>query len=354
MAETGDEAVAVGDDTIPVRVGDELDWAALERHLRAHLDLPATPMAVRQFDGGRANLTYRLRFGELVLVLRRPPFGTIAPGAHDMGREHRVLATLWQAYPRAPRALLFCADEDLIGAPFFVMEHRSGVVIRTEVPAALRQHADVGRRAFLALVDAMADLHQVDPAVAGLADLGRADGFMARQLAGWDRRWHLVAPPDAPPTMAEVRTILERAIPAPQRASLIHNDLKLDNCQFDPSDPDHVTTVFDWDMATVGDPLADLATLLVSSYGADGRPNASGAAVGIGSRGDAVARYAAATGIDVTPLDWYEAFACWKTAVVIQQLAHRYAHGDAHDDRLASLEAGVPRMAERARGLVGR
>jgi aminoglycoside phosphotransferase (APT) family kinase protein len=344
----------MGDDTIAVREGDELDWRALERHLRAHLDVPAEPMAVRQFGGGRANLTYRLRFGERSLVLRRPPFGTIAPGAHDMRREHRVLSTLWRSYPRAPRALLFGDDESIVGAPFFVMEHRAGVVIRTDVPPAMRHHANVGGRAFLALVDAMADLHRIDPEAAGLGDLGRADGFLARQLAGWDRRWQLVAPSDAPPAMAEVRAILEREIPTPARPSLIHNDLKLDNCQFDPADPDRVTTVFDWDMATVGDPLADVATLLTSSYGADGRPNPSGAAVGIGPRDQALARYAVASGVPLDALAWYEAFACWKTAVVIQQLADRYAHGDAHDDRLASLASGVPVMAERALRLVGR
>jgi aminoglycoside phosphotransferase (APT) family kinase protein len=232
------------------------------------------------------------------------------------------------------------------------MEHRAGAVVREEVPESMRHHVDVGRRVFLALVDAMAELHQVDPVEAGLADLGKPDGYMARQLDGWQRRWDLVAPEDPPAAMAEVRAALERALPLPVRASIVHNDLKLDNCQFDPADPDRVTAIFDWDMATIGDPLADLGTLLASSYGADGEPHAGSATVGIGPRPEAVARYAAAMGIEIDQLDWYEAFACWKTAVVIQQLADRHARGDAHDDRLASLAAGVPVMAERALHLV--
>ena len=341
------------DDTIAVRAGDELAFDALEAHLRAHLDLPGVPMMVRQFDGGRANLTYLLSIGDLSLVLRRPPFGTIAPGAHDMRREHRVLSTLWRAFPKAPRALLYCDDDEVIGAPFFVMERRTGAVIRERVPDSMAQHADAGRRAFLALVDAMAELHLVDPAAAGLADLGRPNGFMARQLDGWQRRWKLVAPAEPPAAMADMRTALERGLPAPARASIVHNDLKLDNCQFDPTDPDHVTAVFDWDMATLGDPLVDLGTLLASSYCADGQPDPGAAAVGIAPRQEAVARYASTMSIDVRQLDWYEAFSCWKTAVVIQQLVDRHTRGDAHDDRLASIASRVPVMAERARGLLG-
>jgi len=147
------------DDTLAVRAGDELDWPALEAHLRVTLartglDVPTDAMEVRQFGGGRANLTYLLRFGTLPLVLRRPPFGRIAPGAHDMGREYRVLSTLWRTFAKAPRALVFSDDEQIIGAPFSVMEYRVGVVLRDEVPESMQQHPDVGPRTFLALVDA--------------------------------------------------------------------------------------------------------------------------------------------------------------------------------------------------------
>jgi aminoglycoside phosphotransferase (APT) family kinase protein len=332
----------MNDDTVAVRAGDELDWPALEAYVRAHLDVPDVRMNVRQFSGGRANLTYQLCFGDVLLVLRRPPFGRLAPGAHDMSREYRVLSRLWQAYPRAPRALLFCDDERVIGAPFFVMEHRDGVVIRDGIPAEMAHHADVGRRASLALVDAMAELHLIDPGAAGLADLGRPDGFVARQLEGWQRRWELVAPPKPPPAMALVQAKLARELPAPIRDSVIHNDLKLDNCQFDPHDPDRVVSIFDWDMATVGDPLIDLGILLAYLYDDRGEPGAGACGVAIASRHELVGRYAAAMGIEIGQLDWYEAFACWKTAVVVQQLADRHASGDAHDDRLAALSAGVP------------
>ena len=340
------------DDAVSVRAGQELDWAALESHLRDHLELPAEPMDVLQFSGGHANLTYLLRFGESALVLRRPPFGPIAPGAHDMKREYRVLAQLWRSFPKAPRAFLFSDDESIVGAPFFVMEQRLGLVIRDQIPASMASHADAGRRVFLALVDSMAELHCVDPAEAGLADLGKPDGFMARQVSGWQRRWELVAPDDPPLAMRDVKERLERTMPAPVRVSILHNDLKLDNCQFDPADPDHVTAMFDWDMATLGDPLADLGTLLGYSYDTDGQPSGREAAIGIGPRDEAVGRYAAALGIDVELLDWYEAFACWKTAVVLAQLAERQRRAPNGDEDRPDYAERIPALAERALALV--
>ena len=214
-----------------------------------------------QFPGGHANLTYLLRFGSRELVLRRPPFGPVAPGSHDMVREHKVLSRLWEYFAPAPRAYLLCEDESVIGARFFVMERRRGVVARLKVPEELAHHEDVARRVSFALVDAMAELHAVDYEKAGLADLGRPEGFAARQLAGWKKRFELAK--DAPlPRFDEVHARLASTLPAASRASLVHNDLKLDNCQFDPADPDRVASIFDWDMTTLGDPLVDLGTLL--------------------------------------------------------------------------------------------
>ena len=249
-------------ETAPVRPGEELDWATLEAHLRANLPELQGDFTPLQFPNGSANLTYLLRFGDTELVLRRPPFGTVAPGAHDMKREYRVLSKLWRIFDRAPRAYLFCDDHDVIGSDFVVMERRVGEVVRNDVPPSMAHHADLGRRISFALVDAMADLHLLDPADADLTTLGRPDGFVERQVSGWHTRWDLVRPDDGPPEMDSVPGRLAASLPEPTRVSFVHNDLKLDNCQFDPQDPDRVTSFFDWDMTTLGEPMIDLGTLL--------------------------------------------------------------------------------------------
>jgi aminoglycoside phosphotransferase (APT) family kinase protein len=343
----------------PVRPGEELDWPRAASFVREHLPGLDGELSVLQFPNGSANLTYLLRFGEVPLVLRRPPFGRIAPGAHDMVREYRVLSRLWEAFAPAPRALLLCEDESVIGARFFVMEFRPGVVIWDSIPPSMRCHADVGRRAGFAVVQALAQLHQVDYARIGLGDLGRPDGFVARQLSGWRSRWDAVASPAANAVMLEVAATLERTMPSPQRAAILHNDLKLDNCQFDPADPDHVHSVFDWDMATLGDPLVDLGTLL--NYWPDpadtpsdrGRYRGGLEALGMPSRAEVQALYSEATGLDLSGIGWYHAFATWKTAVVMQQLYDRYRRGETSDERMASRGDQVPELAARARRLLG-
>ena len=245
-----------------VRPGEELDWDSLEPYMKEHVAELSGPMTVLQFPSGAANLTYLLRFGDTELVLRRPPFGVVAPGAHDMRREYKVLSRLWRNFDRAPRAYVFCDDKDVIGADFVVMERREGEVIRNVVPGSMAQHRDIGRRISFALVDAMADMHLLDPADNDLSDLGKPDGFAARQVAGWKTRWDLVRPEDGLPLMDEVPERLAASVPAATRVSIVHNDLKLDNCQFDPANPDRVKSIFDWDMTTLGEPLVDLGTLL--------------------------------------------------------------------------------------------
>jgi aminoglycoside phosphotransferase (APT) family kinase protein len=344
----------------PVRRGENLDWGRIEAYLRANLpdelDV-AGAFEVLQFPNGAANLTYLVRFGEIELVLRRPPFGTLAPGAHDMKREYKVLSRLWRHFDRAPRAFLFCDDASVAGADFFVMERRRGEVIRGIIPENMRAHADVGRRIGTALVEAMADFHRLDPAECGLSDLGRPDGFVARQLKGWKKRWDLVADPDHDEAMSAVFARLVKAVPAAQRVSFVHNDLKLDNCMFDPADPDRVTAFFDWDMTTLGDPLIDLGTLL--NYWpdpADGTfPRGSYPGqekMGLPCRAEVTKIYAQGTGLDVSRAQWYEAFAQWKTATVLQQLHYRWAVGDSTDARMESIAARVPLLAESATGLL--
>lgn len=337
----------------PIRSGEEFDTEAVRVFLServAELELPAAPGEVeaKQFPGGHANLTYWIRFGGREFVLRRPPLGPVGPGAHDMGREYKVLSVLWRVFDRAPRAFVFCDDAEVIGAPFFVMERREGVVIRTEIPEALRAHRDVERRASFALVDAMADFHDVDYRAIGLEDLGRPEGFLERQLGGWTKRWELAKDREIV-DFDRLLAWLEANKPSASRATLVHNDLKLDNCQFAPGNPDRVTSLFDWDMTTLGDPLFDLGTLLgywseAQQPGGTTGSNSIMGEPGFPSRDEVAERYAKRTGIDLASIDWYEAFALWKTAVVVQQIFIRYKRGQTSDERFAEMGERVPAL----------
>lgn len=343
-------------ETAPVRADEEQDWPRLAEYLAAHLADGRPPMRVLQFPGGSANLTYLVWFegrgGEPVeYVVRRPPLGPVAPGAHDMVREHKVLSRLYQGYPKAPRCLLLCEDESVIGAKFIVSERRPGIVIRDKFPAEMSQQEDVARRTSFAVVDAMAELHNVDPTGVDLADLGKPDGFVQRQVAGWYKRWQLAKHRDLP-EIEELHQRLQSSLPAAQRVSILHNDFKLDNCQFAPDDPDRVISVFDWDMATLGDPLVDLGTLL--GYWPepdDPEPRATRAEGASGEfplRAELTARYQAVTGLNTDGICWYEAFALWKTAVVLQQMYIRFIRGQTQDERFASLPERIPVLLDQA------
>ena len=342
-----------------VRPGESLDWATLVPYLRAHIPDLDGDFSVQQFPNGSANLTYLLRFGSRPLVLRRPPFGQIAPGAHDMGREYRVLSRLWQRFPPAPRAYHLATDHGVIGSDFIVMEYRSGVVAWGAVPDSMRHLPDSGRRIGRAVIETLAQLHVLDPLDCGLDDLGRPAGFARRQVEGWRSRWELVAPDKRGGIMTSVAARLAATVPEPQRASILHNDYKIDNCQFRPGEPDRVNAVFDWDMATLGDPLIDMGTLLNywpdPSDTPDDQPITPPGldAVGLPTRQEVVDIYSSSTGLDLADVAWYEAFACFKTAVVLQQLFARWERGETKDPRMAERGQWVMPMARRSERILG-
>jgi aminoglycoside phosphotransferase (APT) family kinase protein len=348
---------------IAERPDERLDTSRLEPYLRAHLPGADGALSIAQFHGGKANLTYLLRFGEQEFVLRRPPLGPIPPGAHDMRREHRVLSALHRRYPLAPRSLLLCEDESIIGAVFIVEERRRGFVIRDDIPAEFAGQPALNRRVGFALVDALADLHRVDPAEIGLDGLGRVEGYLERQLSGWTRRWEasLGGPEEerSRAAMAPVLDWLARTLPGERAGALLHNDYRLDNCLLDPQDPARIVAVLDWDMCTRGDPLADLGYLL--NYwvepGDDPRWREIASMPtwreGFPSRAEAIARYGARTGGDVGDILWHQVFAAFKLAVIIQQIYIRYVRGQTQDERFASYWRRVLGLAEKARALIG-
>jgi aminoglycoside phosphotransferase (APT) family kinase protein len=275
-----------------------------------------------------------------------------------MKREHKVLSRLWKVFSPAPRAYVFCDDHAVVGADFVVMERRVGEVVRDSVPESMAALPDVGRRLGFALVDAMAEMHLVDAEAADLSTLGRPDGFTARQVSGWANRWSLVRPDDGPPLMDTLPARLEATMPAPTRVSIVHNDLKLDNCQFRSGEPDRVYSFFDWDMTTLGEPMIDLGTLLnywpdPSDPPDERRVSHEGLiTMGLPTRAEVVERYAERTGIDCSASVWYEAFAQWKTGVVVEQLHSRWVRGESTDPRMATIADRLPVLASKASALL--
>ncbi len=324
-----------------VRKGEELDWQKLENYLRAEMpEQTEGAISVAQFHGGHANLTYLLKFGEKELVLRRPPFGKIAPGAHDMKREYRVLSKLYKVFPEAPRAYLYCDDEGIIGAPFVVMERKRGEVVRYELIDCFKPFEKAEERLTTAMIKAQADLHKVDFGKAGLSELGRPEGFLERQLAGWSKRWTLSKTGDNK-DMDEVLGLLSSDIPSPQAISIIHNDIKLDNCQFQADNPDKVSALFDWDMTTLGDPLVDIGSTLGYWYEPyfDAYDMPVSLSKSFPNKAFLIRKYAEFTGFSMERIDWYHAFAYVKGAVITAQLYQRFVNGQTQDKRMEKFGA---------------
>ena len=338
-------------DTAPIRPEERFDEPALADHLRRHLpDLVGdAEITFDQFPGGAANLTYRAVVGEVELVIRRAPLGPVAAAGHDMAREYRVLSQLWSAYPLAPRAHHYCDDPGVIGKPFVVMERRHGSVVRDAWPAGL-DDAGVQRRLAGNLVAALADLHRIEPAAVGLGDLGRPVGFVTRQIDGWAARWEAAATRPVR-DMVRATDLLRSAVPDPQAVAVLHNDFKLDNTMVGGGG--ELTAVLDWDMATLGDPLVDLGTLLAYWVDPDGPtyPIFGERAVTLAPvmpRHQVVATYAGATGFDLAQIRFYEGLALFRIAVIIEQIYGRYVAGQTTDPRFARFEPLAPVLAAAA------
>ena len=339
----------------PMRPGEELDLPKLAAYLDAHLGARG-PVEVLQFPGGHSNLTYLVRHGDAEYVLRRPPFGSKVKGAHDMGREVAVLSKLAEVYSRAPRPLAYCDDEAVLGARFYVMERRRGVILRKDLPPGMTIDPPTARRLCELLVDALVELHDIDFAAAGLADFGKPAGYVERQVKGWTERY-VGSQTDDIAAVTEVAAWLDAHRPADGAAALIHNDFKFDNLIFDDR-LTHVTGILDWEMATLGDPLMDLGTSL--SYWVEAGDPAPMHVMRFGltmlpgmmTRRELCDAYAARSGRSVGTMVFYYAFGLFKTAVVAQQIYYRYAKGLTTDPRFAMFIQGVRVLAEQARATI--
>jgi aminoglycoside phosphotransferase (APT) family kinase protein len=328
-------------DTAPIRPGEELDLAALTGYLQPHL--PADRYEIAQFPSGHSNLTYLLRAGDREYVLRRAPLGPVPPKAHDMAREYHVLQLLHPVFPPAPAPIHLCEDPAIIGAVFYLMERRHGIVYRdpAEVTTHARAHAE-------AIVDTLVRLHAVDIHAAGLDAIGKPAGFLERQVTGWIGRWQQAALPSSPDASSVINTLASR-IPPPQEATVVHNDYKLDNVMFSPDGK--LTAVLDWEMTTVGDPMADLGLALcyweLGGALTTGQPPPAGWL----TTTEFIERYDSQTGRDMTQLAWHRTLGVFKLAVILQQIYVRYVRGQTTDERFAGFGERVERLIARAREL---
>jgi aminoglycoside phosphotransferase (APT) family kinase protein len=330
----------------PVRAGEELDEGKLAGFLGG-------PVEVLQFPGGHSNLTYLVKHGGQEYVLRRPPFGSKVKSAHDMGREHTVLSKLAPVYSRAPAVFKYEPTGEVLGAPFYLMERRRGVILRKDLPAELASDLPRVRRVCELLVDALVDLHAVDYVAAGLGDFGKPAGYIERQVTGWTERYGKSQTDDIA-AVTEVAAWLAKQMPPDGAPALIHNDFKFDNVIFDPSLAS-ITGVLDWEMTTIGDPLMDLGTSL--SYWAQASdppayhalPFGPTARPGMMTRQEVANRYFERSGRAPASLVFYYAFGLLKTAVIAQQIYYRYAKGLTQDARFAQMILGVRLLSEQAR-----
>jgi aminoglycoside phosphotransferase (APT) family kinase protein len=344
-------------ETIEIREGEDFDLEAVERYLRVHVeDVPEGDLEVSQFPSGASNLTYLLKVGDWEGVLRRPPLGPIPPKAHDMGRESGILGKLNAVFPLAPKPYIFCEDESVIGAPFYVMERRTGVVLDDSFPEGIEPDEELCRGISRTVVDTLVELHAVDVAEAGLGDLGRPDGFLERQTEGWISRYEKAKTEE----IREVEPLTEwlaSDIPESPPPAIIHNDYKLNNLVLDPGDLTSVRAVLDWEMATVGDPLFDLAVSL--SYWIEaGDPDELKAVMptvtvtpGFMTRKELIDRYAKVSGRDLSEMHWYVVFGYFKLAGILQQIYARWKNGQTTDQRFATFGRRVKTLILHAENL---
>jgi aminoglycoside phosphotransferase (APT) family kinase protein len=329
----------------------------LDVYLRSRLP-GSGDVTVERHAFGHSNVTYFVTRGDERYVLRRPPEGPLPPGTHDVRREYRVLAGLAGKGVRAPRAVLLCEDESVIGAPFYVMERVDGVVIREDMPRELDALSD-RRRIGEELVDALVELHGVDRSSAGLADLGKPDGFCARQVRRRREQLAMTVAHTRPrPDLEEVAGWLAEHIPSSPPPTLVHGDYNLHNVGFAPSSPARLVAIYDWELATVGDPLTDVGWMIATWREADDPASVLGdlamtAQPGFPTRAELAARYEERSGRRFDNPTFYRVLALFRLAVALEGLYALHLLGTSDDPWHANMEFVVPGLAEGALALIG-
>lgn len=347
-------------DTRSVRKGEELDKKKIDLYLRENLEIPAGELEIRQFGAGHSNLTYELSVNEeWKAVLRRPPMGPVAPKAHDMEREFKVLKSLHPVFPLAPKPFIYQSG-DLLGHPFFVMERREGLVFDQEFPGGLNATADLGRGLSKTMVDRLVELHSINYEKTALVDMVKPAGFMERQVEGWIKRYDRARTEDVV-SAERLKQWLVDHIPQSPETSIIHYDYKLNNAMFSKKDPTQMVGLFDWEMTTVGDPLADVGAAMSYWIQSDdpsllqnglGKPPVT-VKDGFFTREEFIQLYAEKSGRDVSNIHVYLTFAYFKLAGIVQQIYYRYKQGQTEDPRFAGMNVFVNNLIQHAEETAG-
>ena len=372
-------------ESAPIRKGEELDTTSLSRYLRARLDNTEGEIEVEQFPAGSSNLTYLVRAGNAEYVLRRPPFGNTVKTAHDMRREFETLSKLSSIYQPAPKPLLFCDDESVIGSEFYLMERRHGLIIQGTIsdvdspsvssphvsegsddrsggsvsPAKLKNSQSARELVCLSFIANLADLHSLDYETGGLEDLGHPDGYNRRQVEGWTKRYFAAKTHEWDALENAIKWLNEN-IPAESGTSLIHNDYKFDNVMLDPTDLTRITAVLDWEMVTIGDPLMDLGTTLGYWISSDvgeelmNMPFNPRVLMENVTRRQLVEMYEQSMGRELPDMLFYYVFGTFKIAVIAQQIYARFAKGFTRDRRFATFDRFVEKLGQIAKGAIER
>jgi aminoglycoside phosphotransferase (APT) family kinase protein len=343
-----------------VRDENRFEPASILPFLRQHIPgLPDAPVELKQFQGGASNLTFQLTIGGRALILRRPPSGTKPKSGHDMGREYHVLKALHGHFP-VPAPLAYCEDPALIGAPFYVMEKLDGVILRRDPPKDLKYSPEQARQLCLNLLDTLVRLHTLDYEAIGLGDLGKPDGYVARQVGGWCDRFQKAWTDDVPKCESLMAWLKDHTPPDSLKPGIIHNDYRFDNVVLDPADNQTIIGVLDWEMCTIGDPLMDLGSSL-AYWVQPGDPPATqllrmqpSNLPGMLTRDEIVRYYGEKTGRQILNYDFYYVFGLFRLAVIAQQIYYRFKLGQTKNPRFQAFGTFVSVLSQVADRVIDR
>ena len=341
-----------------IRSGEELDAQKVLEFLKASIPGLEGKIEIKQFPSGFSNLTYSVKVGDREMVLRRPPFGKKAKTAHDMGREYKILSALKPLFPYCPQPLVYSEDETLMGCPFYVMERIPGIILRRDLPSGMELNAQEARTLSENLIKVQYQLHSVDYVKAGLADFGKPEGYVRRQVEGWSGRYRDARTPDAPDFEKIMQWLHDKMPGESGIVGIIHNDFKFDNAVLNPSNPTEITGILDWEMATLGDPLMDLGSSLGYWVERDDPPSMQAIRQmpthldGMLTRKEQFALYGELMGVKSDKFDFYYCFGLFRLAVIAQQIYYRFYHGQTKDQRFGMLMVPIKALEATAQKVI--
>ncbi len=344
-------------DTSEIRKGEELDEQKLVEYLKQTLSEAIDDIDISQFPAGASNLTYCLKIGENEYVLRRPPFGNKVKSAHDMSREFNVLSNLSEVYMPAPKPLIYCDDENVIGSQFYLMERRNGLIIRGKSPKELETSPRLQKEVCESFIENLVELHSLDYEKAGLGNLGQPNGYAKRQIEGWTKRYSNAKTDDWNELETAIKWLNDK-IPEDETASLVHNDYKFDNIMLNPENLTEIVAVLDWELTTIGSPLMDFGTTLgywmSKEVGEEmlSMPFNPRVLMENISRQDLAEIYAKKSGRDLSNILYYYVFGTFKIATIAQQIYHRFAKGFTKDKRFANFNFFVATLGKIAKNAI--